>query len=126
MWSHGKFHWNELMTRDVEKAKKFYAVSLGWTYETVIMDEQGTEYHIAKIGEEMAGGLYEMKGPEYEGVPDRWFTYIAVDDVDARIKTALENGGVLESPIVDLPEVGRMGVVKDPCGAVSGWMTPDE
>ena len=24
-WSHGHFYWNELMTRDAEKAKKFYA-----------------------------------------------------------------------------------------------------
>ena len=26
MWSHGSFYWNELMTRDVEQAKKFYGV----------------------------------------------------------------------------------------------------
>jgi predicted enzyme related to lactoylglutathione lyase len=26
MWSHGNFYWNELMTRDVEQAKKFLRV----------------------------------------------------------------------------------------------------
>ena len=31
--SHGKFHWNELMTRNVERAKKFYSETLGWTFE---------------------------------------------------------------------------------------------
>jgi predicted enzyme related to lactoylglutathione lyase len=28
-WSHGTFYWNELMTRDAEKAKTFYADTLG-------------------------------------------------------------------------------------------------
>ena len=27
--SHGTFYWNELMTRDVERAKTFYAETLG-------------------------------------------------------------------------------------------------
>ena len=30
---HGQFHWNELMTRSVDKAKDFYADTLGWSYE---------------------------------------------------------------------------------------------
>ena len=29
MTSHGHFHWNELATHDVEKAKKFYTDTLG-------------------------------------------------------------------------------------------------
>ncbi len=32
---HGKFYWNELMTRDVEKAKKFYAEAMGWSFEAM-------------------------------------------------------------------------------------------
>lgn len=28
-WSHGTFYWNELMTRDVERAKKFYRRHVG-------------------------------------------------------------------------------------------------
>ncbi len=27
--SHGKFYWNELMTRNAERAKKFYADTMG-------------------------------------------------------------------------------------------------
>ena len=26
MWSHGSFYWNELITRDAEKAKAFYKI----------------------------------------------------------------------------------------------------
>ena len=29
MTAHGHFHWNELVTRDVEKAKKFYGETIG-------------------------------------------------------------------------------------------------
>ena len=35
MAAHGHFHWNELMTRDIDRAKKFYADTLGWTYEAM-------------------------------------------------------------------------------------------
>jgi predicted enzyme related to lactoylglutathione lyase len=31
-WTHGSFHWNELLTRDPEKAKKFYGGTIGWTF----------------------------------------------------------------------------------------------
>ena len=34
-WSHGQFHWNELMTRDVARAKKFYADTLGWSFDSM-------------------------------------------------------------------------------------------
>ena len=37
-WSHGHFYWNELMTRDAEKAKKFYSTTLGWTFEPMSED----------------------------------------------------------------------------------------
>ena len=53
MTSHGHFHWNELMTHDVEKAKKFYADTLGWSYEGMPMPE-GT-YWVASAGRPTAG-----------------------------------------------------------------------
>ena len=33
--THGKFCWNELMTRDIERAKKFYADTIGWTFTSM-------------------------------------------------------------------------------------------
>ena len=38
-WSHGEFYWNELMTRDPETAKKFYADTLGWNFEAMAMPD---------------------------------------------------------------------------------------
>ena len=48
-WTHGHFHWNELMTRDVEKAKKFYADTMGWTFDAMPMPDGGT-YSLAMAG----------------------------------------------------------------------------
>jgi uncharacterized protein len=121
--SHGKFYWNELMTRDVEKAKKFYAEAMGWSFEAM-PGVGGSTYWIAKIGGEPVGGLFEISGPEYNGVPESWIPYIAVDDVDARIKKATKAGAKVMKPAFDVPGVGRIVMLLEPGGAGIGWMTP--
>ena len=121
-WSHGTFFWNELMTRDVEKAKKFYADTLGWTYEAMPM-ANGT-YWVAKAGGQAVGGIFPLTSPQFDGVPEAWMAYLAVDDVDARVKKAQSLGATLMQPIFDVPGVGRIAVLREPGGAGIGWMTP--
>ena len=38
-WSHGHFYWNELMTRNAERDKKFYGATVGWTFEAMPMPD---------------------------------------------------------------------------------------
>jgi uncharacterized protein len=121
--SHGKFYWNELMTRDVEKAKKFYSEAMGWSFEAM-PGAGGSSYWIAKIGGEPVGGLFDISGPEYKGVPESWIPYIAVDDVDARVKKATKAGAKVMKPAFDVPGVGRIVMLLEPGGAGIGWMTP--
>ena len=64
MWSHGSFYWNELMTRDVEQAKRFYSSSIGWTFEAVPMPN-GT-YWLAKMDDKSVAGIFPLSGPELE------------------------------------------------------------
>ena len=120
--SHGKFYWNELMTRNVDGAKKFYADTLGWSFDGMPMP--GGTYWIAKMGEESVGGLFDISGAEFTGVPESWMPYIAVDDVDARLKKAVAAGATVMKPAFDIPGVGRIAVLKEPGGAGIGWMTP--
>ncbi len=122
-WSHGRFHWNELMTRDVARAKKFYADALGWSFEAMPMDG-GTTYWLAKMDGEPVGGLFDISGPEYKGVPESWMSYIAVDDVNARVKKATQAGAKVMKPAFDVPGVGRIVILLEPGGAGIGWMTP--
>ncbi len=122
MWSHGNFHWNELMTRDVARAKTFYADAIGWGFDAMPMAE-GT-YWVAKAGDKPVGGMFEMKGPQSEGVPENWMAYLAVDDIDARLKKARAGGAAVMREPFDVPGVGRIAILREPGGAHIGWMTP--
>jgi uncharacterized protein len=121
-WSHGRFYWNELMTRDVERAKRFYAETLGWSFEGMPMPD-GT-YWVAKSGSEVIGGILDISAPRFTQVPESWMAYIAVDDLDARVKKAQSAGAKLMKPIFDIPGVGRIAILMEPAGAGIGWMTP--
>ena len=122
---HGQFHWNELMTRSVDKAKDFYADTLGWTYEAFPMADEGVNYTVCKTGEDVAGGIFEMKpGAGFDGVPDHWFAYITVDDIDARVAKVKAAGGEIMREPFDVPNVGRIAIIKDKAGAAIGWITP--
>ncbi len=123
-WSHGSFYWNELMTRNADKAMKFYADTVGWSFEAMKMPE-GT-YWVAKMGNESVGGLFPLSSPQFDGVPESWIAYLAVDDVDARVKKATAVGATLMRPIFDVPAVGRIAILKEPGGAGIGWITPEK
>ena len=121
-WSHGSFHWNELMARDPEKAKTFYGTTMGWTFDAMPM-EFGT-YWIAKMADKSVAGIFPLNGPGFAGVPEQWMSYIAVDDVDARVKIATASGAMLMRPISDVAGVGRIAILREPGGAGIGWITP--
>ena len=112
------------MTRSVDKAKDFYADTLGWSYEPFPMDG-GDNYTICKAGDKVAGGIFEMKpGMGMDGIPDHWFAYITVDDIDARIAKVKDAGGEIMREPFDVPNIGRIAIIKDKAGAAIGWITP--
>ena len=122
--SHGTFYWNELMTRDVEGAKKFYADTIGWSYDGMPMPGGSGTYWLATMDGEPVGGLFDISGRDFQGVPESWMSYIAVDDVDARLAKAVKAGAKLMKPVFDVPDVGRIAILLQPDGAGVGWMTP--
>ena len=123
MAAHGSFHWNELLTRDVERAKKFYAQTIGWSYEPMAMAD-GATYWVAKMDGKPVGGMFPTNRPGFEQVPEAWMSYLAVDDVDARVEKAKAAGARLMRPIFDVPGVGRIAILTEPGGAGVGWITP--
>ena len=116
---HGTFYWNELMTRNVEAAKKFYADTLGWDYEAMPMPDGSGTYWLASIEGEPVGGIIDISSPDFHDVPESWMPYIAVDDVDARVAQAIKAGAKLMKPAFDVPGVGRIAILMEPGGAVS-------
>lgn len=124
MTDHGMVHWTELQTRDVKKAKDFYGKSLGWTYNDMPMGQSA--YPIIMAGEKMVGGISDIAAMSEatKGLPDHWFTYFAVDNLDKRLKALKAAGGkVLREPY-DVPGVGKIAIVADAGGAAQGWMVP--
>ena len=122
-WSHGNFHWNELMTRDADRAKRFYRDTIGWSFESMPTPDGGT-YWVAAVNGKPVAGLFQLTSPTYDGVPETWMSYLAVDDVDKRVAKAVKAGAKLMKPIFDVPGVGRIAVLMQPGGAGVGWMTP--
>jgi predicted enzyme related to lactoylglutathione lyase len=122
-WSHGQFCWNELRTRDAERAKKFYAETIGWSFEASSTPD-GAAYWVATLGGKPVAGLFPLASPRFDGVPESWMSFLAVDDVDARVAKALEAGAKLVMPVFDVPGVGRIAMLQEPSGAGVGWITP--
>ena len=118
---HGNFHWTELNTRDPEKAKTFYEKTIGWTFDGMPM-ANGT-YWVAKAGEKMVGGIFDTKTLGME-IPEHWLSYLSVDDIDKRVEKAKKAGATIMREPFDVPGVGRIAILKEPGGAVVGWMTP--
>jgi predicted enzyme related to lactoylglutathione lyase len=124
MTAFGAFHWNELMTRNVKKAKDFYAKTLGWTYEDMPMGATYGTYTLASSGGEMVAGMFDISADK--DTPEGWFAYIAVDDLDKRLAMLKKAGGkVLREPF-DIAGTGRVAIVADSTGVAQGWMEPAE
>jgi len=123
MIPHGIVHWTELNTHNADKAMKFYGETLGWTFDAMPMSGDAPYYMCSSNGETV-GGIFTLTGLKYRLVPEHWFTYFAVDDVDARVEKAKAAGGSLMREVMDIPGVGRVAIVKSASGSVSGWITP--
>ena len=109
------------MTRDVERAKKFYADTIGWTFESMPMPEARLRGSRMPAASRSPASSRPAAG---SGVPESWMSYIAVDDVDARVKKATQAGAKVVQPAFDMPGVGRIVILTEPGGAAIGWMTP--
>jgi predicted enzyme related to lactoylglutathione lyase len=115
----GVFVWDELGTSDVDAAQRFYEEVFGWTTSDMGPDYGG--YRIFNRGDTGVAGLMTL--PD-SSIPPHWQPYVAVDDPDATAKKATELGGSVLMEPMDVPEVGRIAVLRDPQGATFGIIKP--
>lgn len=117
----GTATWLHFGTTDMAGAKAFYSGLFGWEFE-----DSGPETHhyqmITKDGALVGGGMDTtgIPGPDGGALPSRWDTFLAVDDVDARVEKAQDAGGTLLMPVAAAGSAGGYGMVQDPTGSVVG------
>jgi predicted enzyme related to lactoylglutathione lyase len=120
---HGRYIWYELITTDVEAAKRFYGEVMGWTAED--MPGPDMTYTVVSADGDQVGGLMDIPPMAKErGAPPSWSGYVCVDDCDGAAKKIESLGGAVIVPPTDIPGIGRFAVVADPHGAVFEVMKP--
>jgi predicted enzyme related to lactoylglutathione lyase len=109
------------MTTDPAAAEKFYRNVVGWT--SAPFEDSPSPYTIFKRkGDVSVAGL--MKRPADMAMPPFWAMYIGVPDFDAAVAHIKRLGGGELSPVIDIPSVGRMQMMRDPQGAAFYILQP--
>ena len=111
MADQGTFIWNELITSDEESCSRFYRDLLGWERKEVNTGNDRPYSIFLKDGHVMGGMVGRAGGNSY------WEPYIAVDDVDACAADIEKLGGRVSTAPYDIPDIGRVCVIRDPSGA---------
>lgn len=119
----GTVSWNECMTRDVPRAREFYAAVFGYGFEDY--SEPDTPYFLPTIEGRPVGGIGALPADTPDAVPAHWNCCFAIADVDAAVAMIAEMGGTVDTTPEDTP-YGRIAMVTDNQGAPLVLMAPNE
>ncbi len=111
----GKVIWTDLVTPDLDGAKRFYGALFGWSFRNVPGDRN---YALALLDGAPVAGLFQRALPAGQSKQPAWMTFIAVRDVDAAQQAALQHGGKALFEPRYYSQRGRQAVLADPDGAV--------
>ncbi|MCL4250156.1 MAG: VOC family protein [Anaerolineae bacterium] len=109
----GAMTWNELTTRDLDKAKDFYTKLFGW--ETSVDPASG---YVTFLNNGRANGGAMQMDANWGEMPPVWSAYFSVADIDATIAKVETNGGKVLMGKTNAGDIGEFAVVADPMGAV--------
>jgi predicted enzyme related to lactoylglutathione lyase len=110
----GRPLWYELMTTDMKAAETFYKKVVGWT--SAPFDGSPQPYAMfSRSGEIPVAGV--LKTPENVTAPPFWAMYVGVPKLEEARDQIARLGGSDISPVIEIPNIGRMQMMKDPQGA---------
>ena len=110
----GRPLWYELMTTDMKAAEAFYRAVVGWT--SAPFEESPQPYAMFnRTGDIAVAGV--MRTPDGMNAPPFWAMYVGVPKLEEAAAHIRRLGGSECSPVIDVPTVGRMQMMKDPQGA---------
>lgn len=107
----GSFCWNERATRDLAGFEAFYGALFGWRF---VNDDNphGTVRMIHNAaGREQGHALVMTEA--WGDFPPSWAVYFAVEDCNAAVERAVDLGGQVNVPRIDIA-VGRFSNLSDP------------
>jgi predicted enzyme related to lactoylglutathione lyase len=114
----GTFCWVDLATTDPAAAAAFYAAVLGWEIGPPGGPETG-DYHRGLVGGKAVAGIYRGQRP----VP-AWNSYVSVPDAEAAVTRAQELGAHIDVGPLDVLDLGRTAMLRDPQGAAVALWEP--
>jgi predicted enzyme related to lactoylglutathione lyase len=122
---HGQFVWYDLMTSDVDAAKRFYPPLAGWSTQPFAQSSPENPYTMWTHGGTAIGGVARLTSEQRaRGIPPHWMPSVEVNNVDNSIRQAESLGGKVAVPPMEVPDVGRYAILQDPQGAMLAIFTP--
>ncbi len=109
----GTLTWNQCQTSDPTRAAEFYQAVFGYEIDEIDMGGE-QPFRVLKVD---GKGIAGVREPTSGGEPPHWSTTFAVADTDETVSRAKELGGTVLMEPLDLPDIGRLAVLRDPVGA---------
>jgi hypothetical protein len=111
----GRFVWHDLLTKDVNAAKRFYGELFGWRFEDIRRGDR--PYVLARLGDTPVAGIVDVTANTNAG--PQWLSYMSVTDLDKTLAQVRSDGGKVLVEPRNLPNA-HAAVIADPQGAPLG------
>ena len=116
----------EIHAADPDRAVNFYKTLFGWEFQKW---EGPMEYWLVTTGPNeqpgINGGLVRRQGEIDGQAVIAYVCTVDVEDLDASVQTALDNGGQIALPKMPIPGMGWLAYCKDTEGNIFGMMQGD-
>src|SRR5690242_8835135 len=111
----GQFCWNELATKDVQKAKDFYGNVFGWKFKEIKTDEMN--YTLISAHDKDFAGIWQIPKEKEQQIPSHWMSYILVDSLSKALEKAKKHGAKVKVDITKAGDMGQFAIIIDPTNA---------
>jgi hypothetical protein len=116
--------WAELVSSDLDRAKKFYSEVFDWTFDA-IQTGHADGYLLVRVDEsEPLAGLMGRPPGMPADAPDHWAVYFSVADIQATIDEVVGQGGQVLFGPAPIPGVGQIATLTHPLGGVFSLLEP--
>jgi len=116
----------EIHAADPDRAVNFYKTLFGWAFQKW---EGPMDYWLVTTGPNdqpgINGGLVRRQGEIDGQAVIAYVCTVDVENLDAAVQTALDNGGQLALPKMPIPGMGWLAYCKDTEGNIFGMMQGD-